>query len=75
MLRRSESKGQVNYADISDQFNLIYEAERGEIPVVAAETEEKTAEASVEQVIPEPEIEVENNDSKDVANSTIGSVS
>lgn len=42
VLRRSESNGQVNYADISDQFNLIYEAGQGEIPVIALE--EKTAE-------------------------------
>ncbi len=48
VLRRSESQGQVRYADISDQFNLIYEAEQGEISVIA-ETEEKVAEASAEQ--------------------------
>lgn len=51
VLRRSESEGQVNYADISDQFNIIFEAEQGEIPVVAEkeEKEEKTAEASAKQ--------------------------
>jgi hypothetical protein len=48
VLRRSESNGEVHYTDISDQFNIIYEAEQGEIPVIA-EKEEKTAEASAEQ--------------------------
>lgn len=48
VLRRSEDEGEVHYSDISDQFNIIYEAERGEIPVIA-KTEEKTAEASAEQ--------------------------
>lgn len=48
VLRRSEVKGQVNYTDISDQFNIIYEAEQGEFSA-AAEEEGKTAEASAEQ--------------------------
>lgn len=48
VLRRSDTGGQVRYSDISDQFNIIYEVERGEIPVVT-ETEEKIAEASAKQ--------------------------
>jgi len=40
VLRRAESNGQVNYSDISDQFNIIFEAESGEISV-DAETENK----------------------------------
>ena len=63
VLRRSEYNGQVNYADISDQFNLIYEVEQGEIPVTA-ESEEKTAEASAEQATSAEEGENHVDESK-----------
>lgn len=60
VLRRSERDGEIHYADISDQFNLIYEAEQGEIPVIA-EKEETTVEASAEQATSAAE-EGENNE-------------
>lgn len=59
VLRRSEDEGKVHYSDISDQFNIIYEAEQGEISVTA-EAEEKIAEKSAEQAI--SAAEGENND-------------
>jgi len=42
ILRRSEAGEQVHYADISDQFNIIYEVEQGKIPVIAEPEEEIT---------------------------------
>jgi len=52
ILRKSIQNGQVKYADISDQFNVIYELEEGEFdPIV---------EDSVEETIPTEE--GENNE-------------
>ncbi len=59
VLRRSERDGGVHYSDISDQFNLIYEAEQGEISVTA-EAEEKIAEKSAEQAVSAAEGEKNN---------------
>ena len=59
VLRRSEDDGEVHYSDISDQFNIIYEAEQEEVPVTA-EAEEKIAEKSAEQAI--SAAEGENNE-------------
>jgi len=48
VLRREEAAdGSIKYADISDRFNLIFEAESGEIP---SEEIEQTVEESVDKI-------------------------
>ncbi|MHA2279501.1 MAG: hypothetical protein ACXAC5_01230 [Promethearchaeota archaeon] len=47
VLRKSDVSGQVRYADVSSQFNLIYETGEGTVPPVLVE--ETTVEASVEE--------------------------
>ena len=58
VLRRSEIDGEVRYSDISESFNIIYEAEQGAMP--SPPVEEKTAEESVPETT--SAVEGEEND-------------
>jgi hypothetical protein len=45
ILRKSISNGQVRYADITDQFNVIYELEEGEFPPMEETVETEAPES------------------------------
>jgi len=47
ILRKSESEGKINYSDISEQFNIIYEAEQGKIPEIEKEIIEEKKDVEV----------------------------
>ena len=71
VLRKSEHNGQVKYADISTDFNIIYEAELGEIP--PALVEETKVEDSVEQTTSTEEQGEQDED--EVKSEVMGSTS
>lgn len=49
VLRKSNVDGEIHYADVSAQFNVIYEAEEGDIPVEVVK--QSKVETSVEETI------------------------